>query len=285
MTTQTESYIKHHPDDWSFTSKHHHHVERTVQPVIKELVKWVTQTVPPNPSSVVLDGACGLGTVTAEVKKAFPNLHVLAIDSSTGMIEAINRHANSRAWQNVETKVLDGGDLTAIPSTSITHALACTVIDLAHSATAFIHSLSRVLAPDGILGITTWADPTHPSISTPWTKACQRLYPSFKPPLVTNPKWTTPELIKENLTKAGFKDVQTKQVYAHWRWSSAEEMMEWFFEGGNPVCKRWHEALEEVGGRLGDVRERFREEVEREYRSEGGMLGKEELVNLTIARK
>ena len=41
MTTQTESQIKHHPDDWSFTSNHHHHVERTVHPVIVELIKWV----------------------------------------------------------------------------------------------------------------------------------------------------------------------------------------------------------------------------------------------------
>lgn len=41
MSTQTESQIKHHPDDWSFTSNHHHHVERTVHPVIVELIKWV----------------------------------------------------------------------------------------------------------------------------------------------------------------------------------------------------------------------------------------------------
>ena len=41
MTTQTESPIKHHPDDWSSTSKNHHHVERAVRPVIVELIKWV----------------------------------------------------------------------------------------------------------------------------------------------------------------------------------------------------------------------------------------------------
>ena len=41
MTTQTESQTKHHPDDWSFTSNHHHHVERTVHPVIVDLIKWV----------------------------------------------------------------------------------------------------------------------------------------------------------------------------------------------------------------------------------------------------
>lgn len=40
-TTQSESQIKHHPDDWSTTSEHHHHVERAVHPVTVELVKWV----------------------------------------------------------------------------------------------------------------------------------------------------------------------------------------------------------------------------------------------------
>ena len=40
-TTQSESTIKHHPDDWSFASKNYHQVEHVVQPVINELVKWV----------------------------------------------------------------------------------------------------------------------------------------------------------------------------------------------------------------------------------------------------
>ena len=93
-------------------------------------------------------------------------------------------------------------------------------------------------------------------------------------------------MIKENLEKVGFKDVQTKQVMTNWRWESPEEMTEWFFNGGNPVCKRWHEALvEEVGGVLGDMRERFHDELVKEYRNEGGQLLKEELVNLTTARK
>ena len=172
-----------------------------------------------------------------------------------------------------------------VSSASITHAFACTYIDLAHNATACIQELHRVIAPGGILGINTWADPTHPSISIPWTKACQKLHPGFKAPLVTSPNWSTAEMIKDNLEKAGFKDVQTKQVLTHWRWGGPDEMTEWFFNGGNPVCKRWHEALvEEVGGELGDMRERFHEELEKEYRNEGGQWLKEELVNLTIAR-
>lgn len=99
-------------------------------------------------------------------------------------------------------------------------------------------------------------------------------------------KWSTAEKIKENLEKAGFKDVQTKQVTTHWRWASPDEMTEWFFNGGNPVCKRWHEALvDEVGGKLEDMREPFHKELEKDCRNEGWQLLKEELVNLTIARK
>ena len=168
MTTQTESHIKHHPDDWSSTSHHHHHVERTVHPVIVELIKWVctypasssltferqavrcpftyillsslqresihdlkcfskrrmltanlaqaTQTLPPNSSSAVLDDGCGIGTVTAEVKKSFPDLPILAIDSSAGMLEALNRKAKKHDWTNVSTRLLDGGNLTGTPT-------------------------------------------------------------------------------------------------------------------------------------------------------------------------
>ena len=46
----SESQIKHHPDDWSFTSDHHHHVERTVHPVIVELIKWARTSQSPTAS-------------------------------------------------------------------------------------------------------------------------------------------------------------------------------------------------------------------------------------------
>lgn len=73
-----------------------------------------TQTLPPSSSSTVLDDGCGLGTVTAEVKKSFPDLSVLAIDSSAGMLEVVERKAKKHDWKNVETKLLDGGDLSGI---------------------------------------------------------------------------------------------------------------------------------------------------------------------------
>lgn len=101
-----------------------------------------------------------------------------------------------------------------------------------------------------------------------------------------NLNWSTPDQVKENLVKAGFKDVQTKQMITHWRWNSLEEMTSWFFDGGNPVVKRWHEALiDECGRNLENIRELFHQEVLKEYRNEGDHLIKDELANLTIARK
>lgn len=43
--------------------------------------------------------------------------------------------------------------------------------------------------------------------------------------------------------------------------------------------------VDEAGGKLEDMRERFHDELVKEYRIEGGQLVKEEFVNLTIARK
>ena len=71
-----------------------------------------TNTVPPSSSSVVLDDGCGLGTVTAEVKKSFPDVPVVAIDSAAGMLNNLDRKAKKHAWKNVETKLLDGGNMT-----------------------------------------------------------------------------------------------------------------------------------------------------------------------------
>ena len=77
-----------------------------------------TNTVTPDSSSVVLDDGCGLGTVTAEVKKSFPDIPVIASDSAAGMLKAVDRKAKKHDWKNVDTKLLDGGDLTG---TSILH--------------------------------------------------------------------------------------------------------------------------------------------------------------------
>ena len=74
-----------------------------------------THILPPDSSSKVFDDACGIGTVTAEVKKSFPEVPVLAIDSSAGMLEVYNRKAKKHGFKNVESRLLDGGNLTGTP--------------------------------------------------------------------------------------------------------------------------------------------------------------------------
>ena len=168
----------------------------------------------------------------------------------------------------------------------MTHAFGAFFLDFAHNATACVQELHRVTAPGGIVGIISWVDPTHPSISAPWAKACRKLYPDFKVPFISNPKFSSADTIRDILEAAGWTDVQTKHVTTHWRWESADEMAEWFFESSNPVCRRWHEALtEEVGGNLEEVKAGFQEALNEDYRREGGQLVKGEVANLTIARK
>ena len=64
--------------------------------------------------------ACGSGTVTIEVKKRFPDIPVLAIDSSAGMLEVLNRKIQHHDFKNVTTKHLDAGDLTGMCLHSLT---------------------------------------------------------------------------------------------------------------------------------------------------------------------
>ena len=73
-----------------------------------------THIVPPDSSSKVFDDACGIGTVTAEVKKHYPDIPVLAIDSSAGMLEVFNRKVKKHGLKDVEARLLDGGKLTGM---------------------------------------------------------------------------------------------------------------------------------------------------------------------------
>ncbi|CAD6585713.1 MAG: hypothetical protein ASARMPREDX12_002100 [Alectoria sarmentosa] len=109
----------------------------------------MTETVPPNSSPTALDDGCGLGTVTAELKESFPNLPVVATDSSAGMIDVVDRKAEEHGWKNVDAKVLDGGDLTAqgVSPSIITHAFDIFFVDLAHNVTACAQGLHFIVAP------------------------------------------------------------------------------------------------------------------------------------------
>lgn len=74
-----------------------------------------TQILPPDlSSSTVLDDACGTGTVTIEVKKLFPEIPVIAIDSSAGMLEVFNRNSKKHGFEHVKTCLLDSGNLAGI---------------------------------------------------------------------------------------------------------------------------------------------------------------------------
>ena len=61
---------------------------------------------------MALDDGCGLATVTAEVKKSFPDLDIVVVDSSAAMLDVVNRKAKEHGWKNVVTKIMDSGDLT-----------------------------------------------------------------------------------------------------------------------------------------------------------------------------
>lgn len=109
----------------------------------------MTETVPPNSPPTALDDGCGLDTVSAELKESFPNLPVVAIDSSTGMIDVVNRKAEEHGWKKVDAKVLDGGDLTGTrsPYNSIsTHTTSRVAVHFTRkSAHAHAHSTPLTL--------------------------------------------------------------------------------------------------------------------------------------------
>ena len=41
MAAHPDFHIRYHPDDWSITSDHHHHVDRALHPVVVQLIQWV----------------------------------------------------------------------------------------------------------------------------------------------------------------------------------------------------------------------------------------------------
>lgn len=70
-----------------------------------------TETLPPDSDSKFLDDACGIGTVTVEVKKLFPDAHILATDNAAGMLDIYNKKVEKHGYKNVTARLLDAGHL------------------------------------------------------------------------------------------------------------------------------------------------------------------------------
>ncbi|MEJ7650699.1 MAG: methyltransferase domain-containing protein [Nakamurella sp.] len=173
--------------------------------------------------STVLDLGAGTGAATMAVRASMPHGPIIAVDTSSGMLGALD----ALALPDVRTLQADLVDLP-LPDTSIDHAVAGFVLHiLADQHTAF-REIHRVLAPGGSL---TWSLPGGHPDAVEWDRAYRAIYQRYESRIVDIPAEMTPPVDLDGaLLAAGFTVESVESVPVslpvgdadgYWRWTQS----------------------------------------------------------------
>ncbi|KAL9595209.1 MAG: hypothetical protein Q9179_005075, partial [Wetmoreana sp. 5 TL-2023] len=252
----------------------------------KELVELVNEILPFNsPHSRVFDNGCGHGALSSIIKARYHSVYLLAADASPGMFDKKKERASRESWRHFDARVLDSRKLDGIPDDHFTHTLSAFMICLAQDPDLIMQEMYNVTKSGGVLGIATWDTPYYDFWERPWAKACKQIDDGYEPTMLMSPEWTVAKEIKENIQKAGFKDVTAIEKTGTWVFEDANEALDYFFDGGNPGCVKMLQALEHRGRSVEEVRPIFERALLDEYGDGKGGLKGTHYVTFVIARK
>jgi ubiquinone/menaquinone biosynthesis C-methylase UbiE len=112
----------------------------------------------PAAGEIVLDAACGVGSVAVEVAHAVgPDGRVLGVDLSGKMVDAARRRAEERGLSNVEFMRMDAEEL-ALPSASFDLALCALGLPYMPDPERAVSELRRILRPGGRIALSVWGE-------------------------------------------------------------------------------------------------------------------------------
>ncbi|KAK4507858.1 hypothetical protein PRZ48_001593 [Zasmidium cellare] len=206
--------------DWTEMAKIYKQLTVTISAKpIGSLLSRLDELHPFSKAIGVHDNGCGPGPIISRVIQDYgsqlPKDCVLsASDFSPAMIEQVEGTKKEEVekdagslWGRVETSVLDAMDLKGIPDDSRSHITAGWVYFMTPDPQKCLSESKRVLATDGVLGCSSWK-------GSQWLEI-MRLVEVIKPErkMMEIPKaWMEKEGIKGELEKAGFTDVESREV-------------------------------------------------------------------------
>jgi len=116
---------------------------------------------------VVLDAGAGTGHAGKALKRRYPGAHVLALDSSLGMLRAA---APQQSWFRPVSRVCADAEAMPLPDGSVDLILSNFMVQWGDPDTLFAE-FRRVLSPQGFLSFTTLGPDTLRELRAAWLEA------------------------------------------------------------------------------------------------------------------
>ena len=219
---------------------------------LREIARSII-TLGPTPlskSSIVLDNACGPGTICGEIFAAMPNgsqpEKIYATDLAPEMIEMLDlkrQHGvHAAQFQNVDARVMDSGDMRAFGEDTFTHVFMNFSLFFITGAEVAAAEIYHTLVPGGTSVVTTWA-------LLGYVPLLQRAQRTVRPelPLWLGPVplvWMQKEKLKEVMTEGGPKNVEIRSQSTYMRfaeWTMAT-LMDFTASSVMTISKGWDDA-------------------------------------------
>ncbi|MCJ1476421.1 hypothetical protein MMC13_005087 [Lambiella insularis] len=227
------------------------------------LISLLTTLSPILPSSRAMDLGCGTGTITHALTALHPALPIAAVDIAPGMLAELAAHATTTA-PHISTHELDAAALgaafaagafaaTLAPEAAFSHILSTFMLQYSPAPAAVLRGARAALREGGVLGVGLWGRGNGPLLL--WEAACRAADPGYRVPEPhEGGAWTTGAELEGGLRGAGFPEVGSERVEVDFGVRSTEEMVGFWFEGGNPVAGRLVADWVRVKGGVQEVR-------------------------------
>lgn len=213
--------------------------------------------------SRVLDLACGPGTLALTAAKNVDQIK--AVDFSREMIAILDRTLEREGINNIETWCGDG---QALPYEDNSFDAAFSMFGLMFFPDRMkgYQEIYRTLKPGGATVISSWAPISASPLQQAVFGALREMMPNMPKPQQDVESLENPDFFREEMVKAGFKEVRIEPVTCGTEVTSLDRFWEDMVKGAAPLVmlknsmteEQWQEktkiALDYLGKTIGDSR-------------------------------
>jgi ubiquinone/menaquinone biosynthesis C-methylase UbiE len=188
----------------------------------------------------VLDIAAGdCDQSMAAAKRVGPTGHVLAIDIAEELLDLGAKFARDAGFQNIETRVMDGGNLD-LPDASFDAVICRFALMYLDDPVSGLRGMKRVLKPNGRVSVVVYGMNGSPEFSRAVSVVRQRV----GIPQVQSPAHSLGEeaVLRQSLVEGGFSEVVTHALDLPMHMASAEECVR-YLQSTSPTLKELTSSL------------------------------------------
>ncbi|KAI7122025.1 hypothetical protein KC352_g32808, partial [Hortaea werneckii] len=207
-------------EDWEqLASGYEKMTYQTSKAPISKMLERAHALVPLSSATGILDNGCGPGPIMSRIIDEYgsglpDSCSLTCADFSEGMIKQVNltkdKASPTSTWKRVQTKVQNAMDLVDVADDSMSHVFAGWVYFMTPDPQKCLSESKRVLREDGVLSLSSWED-------NQWMKIMgdvARVRPDKQLPEIPV-EWRSDSGVRDELMKAGFRDVETHRVTVH----------------------------------------------------------------------